>query len=226
MNIVDLGETYGMGVASEIFGPNHVINIPTRLQEVEKSLQKADLLCFGGGEDVYPGLYGHRNLNSYTSAISRRDIFESIAFDMAKAMKVPMLGICRGAQFVCVRSGGTLFQDLYKHPSGTHKIVLFEPTTEGEKELGISSTHHQAMVPWNINHKLIGYYPNENNARHIYDTAVDPERENFPLNCDPEIVFFPDTMSLGVQGHPEFFPTNSKVNIYVRHLVSKFLERQ
>lgn len=225
MKIVDLGNTFGMGVAAEIFGNDHTIVTPPTLHAAEKALEGADLLCFGGGEDVWPGLYGHSNVASHTSGISKRDIFESIVFDFAKVRKVPMLGVCRGAQFICARSGGSLIQDLSKHPFGGHLIQLNETQEDGRTEIFISSTHHQAMVPWKIPHKLIGYFPNEKTINHTYDHVSEGTIDPFP-NYDAEIVYFPQTNALAIQGHPEYFPTEHEVNQYTRRLVSIYLDRQ
>jgi len=98
------------------------------------------LVCFTGGEDVSPNLYGHENLGSYNS--SARDAREVLIFEMAQKHNIPMTGICRGSQFLNVMCGGTMVQDLRKgHGGGRHMCQ----TVEG-KEFPVTSSHHQMSV--------------------------------------------------------------------------------
>lgn len=75
-------------------------------------------------------------------------------------MRKPVLGICRGIQFINVSLGGTLWQDLpTEHPSeishrqgkpydqATHCVSLSGPLRElmGKQETAVNSRHHQAV---------------------------------------------------------------------------------
>lgn len=64
-----------------------------------------------GGHDIEPVLYAAAPevKSKYDKA---RDAFESFMIDEALAQGIPLLGICRGAQLLNVRMGGTLFQEL------------------------------------------------------------------------------------------------------------------
>lgn len=99
-----------------------------------------DLVLFTGGEDVSPHLYGEPNVAS--GASKARDDFEIEIFNHFKG--TPMVGICRGGQFLNVMSGGKMYQDVNNHGiGGTHAAVLVE-TGEVFK---VTSTHHQMMRP-------------------------------------------------------------------------------
>ena len=77
---------------------------------------------FIGGSDVTPMYYGH-NKEPYTSINTERDIEEFDIFSQASALNKKCIGICRGAQFLCVASGGKLIQDMH-HPSlHTIKVI-------------------------------------------------------------------------------------------------------
>lgn len=50
-----------------------------------------------------------------------RDAMEARLLDLALAADKPVLGICRGIQFLNVHLGGTLYQDLpAEHPSAAN----------------------------------------------------------------------------------------------------------
>jgi gamma-glutamyl-gamma-aminobutyrate hydrolase PuuD len=213
INIVDVGHMFGYPVAS-IFKPwAPDLYEPASEREFDEVMDgtNIDLITFGGGADVDPLVYGHKNLASYTSFI--RDDIEGRMFNKAVTRNIPMLGICRGSQFVCAMSGGKLIQDCDNHAiGGTHTII-----TEDGRVLDMTSTHHQMMYPWPTRHELIAWSP-KRSARYIYG------EEGFDLSFmdkEPEIVYFPSTKALGVQGHPEYFNNpNHPTVAYVRKLVA------
>ncbi len=70
-----------------------------------------DGLIVSGGSDIDPWLYAQEpaDKGSYDRA---RDAFESIMIEEALRRHQPLLGICRGAQLLNVRLGGSLNQNL------------------------------------------------------------------------------------------------------------------
>ena len=99
------------------------------------------LVCFTGGEDISPELYGHENLGSHCSRT--RDEHEVLAFQMARKHKIPMTGICRGSQFLNVMCGGTMVQNLKRsHGGGRHQCQTYDG-----REFTVTSSHHQMSVP-------------------------------------------------------------------------------
>jgi gamma-glutamyl-gamma-aminobutyrate hydrolase PuuD len=178
--------------------------------EVVSRVSQADLVLFTGGSDVSPFLYGE-SPNARTFSDFHRDRFEQNVFKTAVEDELPMLGICRGAQFLTVMNGGKLYQDVTDHAvGGGHSITTIDGQT-----FQATSTHHQMMKPWDVEHKLIAW-STEPRSRHyqggegkIHDA---PERE-------PEIVFYPKTRSLAIQPHPEYMPFDAPFVGYVRQLV-------
>lgn len=177
-------------------------------------MEEADLVLFTGGEDVSPSLYGEPQ--HYTSYISkRRDIREVEEFRKARMFNKHILGICRGSQFLCVMSGGKLVQDqsLQGHQ---HPIIV-----KGGRVLNITSTHHQAQFPFNLQddeYEIIGW---TNQLSRFHKDGNDMEM-NPPKEC--EIVYYPETKCLGIQGHPEYpFEGREETIEYLRELLNNFL---
>ena len=77
-----------------------------------------DAFLLTGGHDVSPALYGEQALPECGDTSPRRDAMELGVLRRAMALDKPVLGICRGIQFVNAALGGTLWQDLpSQHPS-------------------------------------------------------------------------------------------------------------
>lgn len=218
MKIADVGIRFGMGV-SNIFDPwNPTVFVPEKVSDLAAKIKEIDLVCLGGGADIHPAMYGHKNVASYSGSKSPsfRDLFEGLVFDLCQEHNKPILGICRGAQMVCVKSGGWLIQDIAGHTSSGFHILK----TDEDKEVEMTSFHHQMMYPWDVKHKIIAWTPKNKTAYH-WDTSSAKMNE---FTKEPEIVYFPETHSLAIQGHPEFYSDPSQAPVvYTRELVEKYL---
>ena len=82
--------------------------------EDAQELEQLSGLCAGflftGGHDVSPDLYHEDPLPGLISSCRKRDVMESYVLEKAIAADKPILGICRGIQFINVMLGGTLYQ--------------------------------------------------------------------------------------------------------------------
>ena len=90
-------------------------------------LKDLDAVVIGGGDDISPGLYGDL-ANPDAQYDPDRDKFESEIIDYALINRLPILGICRGAQLLNVKLGGTLYADIRnmrRHTS--NRNTLFPP---------------------------------------------------------------------------------------------------
>ncbi len=172
---------------------------------VEDPLE-ADFVIFTGGMDVNPELYGENCLKDTYFDLERDDA-DTALYALCRDQGIPMVGICRGAQFLWVMKGGKLFQDVDNHNEGEHEIFVFSET----KKYRASSVHHQMVRPENIaGMKLLA------------NTCISRKRESAsivssgPTN-DFEIYAFPDDCILGFQGHPEYqgFPNYSELCIRI-----------
>jgi len=121
-----------------------------------------DGLLFTGGHDVDPSLYGQARMEQCGVSIHERDEMEKKLFQLALAVDLPMLGICRGIQLFNVLLGGTLYQDLpsqldseLKHvqkppyATPTHDVDVERKSSlfrmVGKSRLAVNSYHHQAI---------------------------------------------------------------------------------
>lgn len=159
------------------------------------SPEVADLIVFGGGVDVNPVLYGELEHPS-TYWDSARDKMDMDLYDYAFRSGIPMLGVCRGAQFGHVMHGGKLYQDVNGHYSD-HSMWDLRGRNKVER---VSSVHHQACIrpENNPDFTLLGA-ARESSKRYLNDT----EFETGP-KTDVEAFFYRSTHFLGVQGHPEY----------------------
>jgi len=180
---------------------------------ITHKLEKADLVCFTGGEDVTPSVYGDKR-HPLTGSNVIRDSYELQVFAKAKELKTPCVGICRGAQFLNVMSGGRMYQHVTKH-CNSHYLTDEET---GEK-IYVSSTHHQMMMPGEG--ATLVASGNEKGDREWYDGQV---AKRDISDKDIEVLFYPETQSLCFQPHPEFDSVEYVgMRKYFKELLSRFL---
>lgn len=130
--------------------------------DLEHLVKMCDGFLFTGGHDVSPELYQEKLLNKSVVCCSRRDAMEKIVLQKVLELDKPLLGICRGIQFLNAALGGTLYQDLpterpsvmehhqqapYDVPVHRVKILKDSPLFQclGVEELLVNSYHHQAV---------------------------------------------------------------------------------
>lgn len=137
-------------------------------ENAEELVGRLDGLLLTGGGDICEDAFGGRAYEdcshaplSYTSP--ERDAFEEAAVLAAWRADLPVLGVCRGMQVMCVALGGRMVRDISELP-GEHldhaRYDLFEQTAHGVRvepgtrlarilgatELGVNSRHHQAIT--------------------------------------------------------------------------------
>ena len=136
------------------------------LEAGEAELDQLCGLCDGflltGGHDVSPEFYGQARLPACGATCAQRDAMEAGVLRRAMAADKPVLGICRGLQFVNAALGGTLWQDLpsqrpsdvthrqtapYDAPSHGVEILPDTPLAAllGAGTLPVNSYHHQGV---------------------------------------------------------------------------------
>lgn len=185
---------------------------------ITRDMEDASIVLFTGGEDVTPELYGKKA--HYTTGNSRmRDAEELAEFKAAREMGKPMLGICRGSQFLCVMAGGELVQ----HQE--HKY-LHDVTTNDGRVIRVTSSHHQRqyiqkLAPEKV--ELIAW------AEHLSPFAYgENDQDRLDEDKEVEIAYYPEIKALAIQSHPEYvYPCREewqeKYIAYCRELVNKYL---
>jgi len=183
------------------------------------SLEGADALMLWGGEDIHPSFYkqpAHPRNETQTKDPSYRDMVEWELLREAYARGIPVIAVCRGAQFLCVFSGGTLIQDCKGHYSG-HGITTYDGLS-----MHAPANHHQMMNPKTGTYDLLAWAEAQC-ASDMQDGWGQPATgELITQKKDPEVLWFRETKGLAIQPHPEWGPTNSKFNEWVLKQVEHF----
>ena len=118
-----------------------------------------DGLVFTGGNAVDPRRYGEENEGLCRVVIPRRDDLEQEALDHCVRAEKPVLGVCRGMQFINVALGGAMIQDLpitmVEHEqvgdeSRFHTVDVVAGTRlaaviRADGALRVNSRHHQGL---------------------------------------------------------------------------------
>lgn len=189
-------------------------------REFMKDPESFDLVCFTGGADVSPSLYGHENLGS--SCNESRDKHEVLIFEMAYKYGIPMAGICRGTQLLCVMCGGTMIQHLKRsHGGGSHCCV----TSDGQ-EFQVTSSHHQVCIP-SAQGTILAWAKTRLAFKDIVYGGSDI---NLNRNIDPhgkilisEAIYYPNFKVFGVQFHPEWMDIDCKAAEWTLDKIRKLL---
>ena len=170
----------------------------------------ADLVIFSGGSDVYPLLYGEAPMEGTYYDKTRDDACVELFQKCAKD-GIPMLGICRGAQFLWVMKGGKLWQDVNNHNAGEHTVTLLETN----QQMKASSVHHQACR-FGVSGSRLLMSGGGSTVRKSQDAV-----QTGPLTDIEGYVFEKDCI-LGFQGHPEYsgYPVYSKICL---DLIDKYI---
>ena len=153
-------------------------------------------VVIGGGDDIEPVHYGLQG-DAGVTYDPERDAFEMSVIRRCLESRVPVLGICRGAQLLNVVLGGTLYGDIRplrkRTPNYNSAFPVKMVDVERESRLAeylqaervrVNSLHSQAI-------RGLG--------SGLREVACD--RDGFI-----QAVEAPDGFLLGVQWHPEYLP--------------------
>ena len=160
---------------------------------ITKRADECDLAVFTGGEDVTPALYGQERHKATHFSI-QRDLNERSVFTYLFDKDVPMIGICRGGQFLNVMSGGQMYQDVENH-TRTHEMLILDQ----DKVITVTSTHHQMMMPGP--EAFILATAVEGGKREYYDKRnliTELSKEDY------EVLYYASTGCICFQPHPEY----------------------
>lgn len=204
----------GDSLVKEMFSTTPEFELSNKIED-DKTI-----ICFTGGEDVTPSLYEEKPISEMVGSNSwntRRDLDELAVF--SNRIANPKIGICRGAQFLNVCSGGSLYQDVDAH-CRSHEV--YSPVTG--KYYAVTSTHHQQMK-LNPNVKELGTllaYAEESTYKCFWSRYTKSEHQIVKLKdgkyeyvsgglyssdeIDNEVIFYEWTKSFCFQPHPEYNP--------------------
>ena len=173
---------------------------PVRVSTPPAVMETAlDGLLLGGGSDIFPAAFAELPKPDYPYDLER-EALELAWVARAKALDLPVLGICRGAQLINVAAGGNLLMDLARtftpgrYPVHWLRQAYFRKRVTladgsrlrdivGVSELWVNSVHRQAVGALGAGLQVSA---REDNG--VIQAIEDPTR----------------TFYLGVQFHPEF----------------------
>lgn len=215
----------------KVYIPHGSTHYASWVGERVPNMEKADIVMFTGGTDIASSLYHEKPhpLNDVPDKV--RDAFEVQVFLEAYHQKKKLLGVCRGAQFLCVMAGGKLVQN--QPNTGNHHMT---PIVMGRKlkDIPITSSHHQAQYPWPIeNFKILGYTFKNCTFHHNGDMKEMLNGTRYGLDTvdlpEVEDVFYPNINALAIQGHPEWLnpktnPNEQETIDHYKNLLKLFME--
>lgn len=163
-----------------------------------ESPEMADLVVFAGGDDISPELYGEKveNRHMQTHFNRQRDVDDVKLFLKCLEEGIPMFGVCRGLQFLHAANGGRVYQHVDGH-HGDHSIWDIQSKRTIDK---VSSVHHQMCI---FDPKIEGVEllaTGHSSTSRWKNAAIHQTGKS----ADVEALFYRDTCSFGVQGHPEY----------------------
>lgn len=170
-----------------------VILAPIAPEALDALLDRLSGIVLSGGPDLHPSAYGHEPHPELGPTEPDLDRFELSLARRADARRMPVLGICRGAQVLNVARGGTLHQHLPDHrqtapgDETTHTVRLQQRSTTssllgGPTQVEVNSFHHQAVARVGDGLRVAG-----RSEDGLVEAIEDPDRD----------------MCVGVQWHAE-----------------------
>lgn len=172
--------------------------------EIQPLNSYLDLVCFTGGADVSPAMYGEEPHPS-TWSQSQRDAIEAGIYHDCLAAAVPMVGICRGGQFLNVMNGGRMWQDVDNHAiHGTHEAQCLVSMTT----VDVTSTHHQMMIP--ADDGMVLMTADMSDWRTTMQNGYASTQKRGDDEPDVEAVYYEVTNCLCYQPHPEYADGNEE----------------
>ncbi|MCR5734279.1 MAG: gamma-glutamyl-gamma-aminobutyrate hydrolase family protein [Lachnospiraceae bacterium] len=174
------------------------------LTDDESELSEAYSLCngilFTGGHDVSPKVYGETERDTCGDTCSLRDAMEGYLLDKCLFDDKPLLGICRGIQFMNAHLGGTLYQDL---PSEYESSIEHHMTPPYDRK-----AHNVRVLEDTKLAEIIGAGIHEVNSYHhqaVKDLSEKTEKMAVSEDGLIEAIAVRDhRFAIGVQWHPEF----------------------
>ncbi len=185
-------------------------NIKVDVRKLPSSKHE-NILVLTGGEDISPRMYGSTN-DSCFKLNTKRDHHDWNALSFADRHNIPVIGICRGAQMCAVYNKHRLVQHATGHME-EHKITFMD----GEEYM-MTSSHHQMMLlkPYKrtySNYVMLAWSTKAQSKIYMPDQMR-----------EPEIVYFPDTHQLAIQGHPERLDQSSALIKKLQFIVTDMMK--
>ena len=178
---------------------------------MKKIAETFDGFLFTGGDDIRPSYYNEERVAECADDCEERDNLEFALFREVIKTGKPVLGICRGMQFINVALGGTLYQDLPSmrksnvvHRQGQpydgdiHTVDVYENSLlhriAGGDTLNVNSLHHQAVKDLGEGLEVCAIAPDG-----LVEAIYRPDKKFFlGVQWHPEMRFSKDESSMAI----------------------------
>ncbi len=189
-----------------------LIPIPNNYEEIEDYFTKYLLkgIILSGGNNINPKRYNSSKKDTEIS--DERDLTEEKLLDFALRKKIPVLGICRGSQFINIYFGGNLIQSINEDI--------------GKKINHINSVHELEITNSELK-KLIGEKINVNSFHNkgINNKTISEDLSSFAKSQDGLIegIYHKNLPIAGIFWHPERESPNESAN---KEIIKAFANRK
>lgn len=199
-----------------------VLPVVERENLIEQQMALVDGLLLSGGCDVSPLFYNEEPKKGLETVNTDRDLYEIQLIKIARRLKKPIFGICRGMQLLNVACGGTLYQDIdlsfssalqhnqkAKPDEAVHHVHLVPKTNLQhiftEESILANSFHHQAIKELASNLRA-----NAHSSDGIIEGVEGIEEDHFVL---------------AVQWHPELMIKKHPIMLKLFHVFIEAAQR-
>ncbi|MFA5142319.1 MAG: gamma-glutamyl-gamma-aminobutyrate hydrolase family protein [Candidatus Woesearchaeota archaeon] len=164
-------------------------------------------IILSGGNNICPSRYNQNH--TYPDCSPFRDNVESKLLEIALKKDIPLMGICRGMQFINVYFGGILIPDLNLIPAGhvavDHKVYLSNSSKNYlcKDSAEVNSYHNQGLTDNELSSVLTPF------AKCVDGVVEGIFHKEYPI--------------AGIQWHPERKSPDEHIN---DSLVDAFLNRK
>ncbi len=176
---------------------------PMAARSLPAQLSLMDALLLPGGFDVNPSLYLEQKLPECEQL--REDIDNEWYSILSEAVKrrLPILGICRGMQYLNIYFGGSLYQDMQYQEKNTEQHVLTHTQKCARKEAShkIRVLEGSLLASWLLS-------AGEHSVNSLHHQAVKQPGNHLEVSAlasdgTVEAIENKERLILGVQWHPE-----------------------
>ncbi|KIO77767.1 peptidase C26 [Pedobacter lusitanus] len=188
-----------------------------------EDIRQCDGFVLTGGIDVEPSYYDgpQKYPHQPDTFLPERDHFEKVIYEYSQTHQIPVLGICRGMQYINILEGGKVLADIGEanqiHKKETqdkvhqvkigHNSMLY--AIIGAEHGIVNSAHHQGVNTNNLSNNLIA---------NSYSDSSDQLIEGLEFKDKTNKSFL-----LAVQWHPERMK-EKEVNPLSQKLKERFIE--
>lgn len=154
----------------EDLGDDLEVVILSFLRNNVEDIYTCDGLVLTGGVDVIPSLYGGAENYPHQphEFLPERDAFEKRIYEYSQQQQLPVLGICRGLQYINILEGGKVYEDIGEAANKVHKKDTSDKihgvnirknsllyTITGQEKGQVNSAHHQGIHPANLGNNIM-----------------------------------------------------------------------